>query len=267
MTLWTRKNSSGFKRIAHRGASGEAPENTLPAVALAFQRYQVDLVELDLRLSKDGVPVILHDETLERTTNGRGPVGRKTLKELKTLDAGFRFVPEGKKSFPFRGKGVTVPALEEVLRGFPESRFLLEIKEKNPECVPKILDVIERVPARGNLFIASFHGPVIRTVRSLRPPFIRTTLSRGEVFRAWLAFRFKRKNYFPPAHLASLPLREYGLRFDDPAWMAFLHERRVGIFYWTVDEPKEMERLARAGADGIMSNFPERLNQAASRLV
>ena len=261
MTLWTRKNSSGFKRVAHRGASGEVPENTLPAVALALQRYQTDLVELDLRLTKDGVPVILHDETLERTTNGKGPVRRQNFRELKTLDAGFRFDPEGKKSFPFRGKGITVPALEEVLRGFPESGFLLEIKEKDPECVPRILNVIERVPAKGNLLMASFHGPVIRTVRGLRPTFIRTALSRGEVFRAWLAFRFKAKNYFPPAHLASLPLSEHGLRFDDPDWIAFLHERGVGVFYWTVDEPKEMERLIGAGVDGILTNFPERLNR------
>lgn len=258
------KGSFTFRRIAHRGASGETPENTLPAIALALQRYQVDLVELDLRLTRDHIPVILHDETLQRTTNGRGPVGRYALKDLKKFDAGYQFDPEGKKTFPFRDKGIKIPTLEELLREFPNSNFFFEIKERNPACVTKILNVLERIPGEGNVILGSFYGDVVRQVRRLRPPFIRSVLSKGEVLKAYLAFRLGAKNYLPPAHHASLPLHQYGIPFDNRHWISFLHQHEVRVFFWTIDDPKEMERLIDAGADGIMTNYPERLNQTAS---
>ena len=238
--------SSGFKRIAHRGASGEAPENTLPAIRLAFEKYRVDMVEMDLRPSKDGVPMVIHDATLERTTNGQGLVSRCTAEELKKLDA---------------GKGAGVPTLEEVLKEFPDSGFFLEIKEENPEFVDKVLAVVRHIGGKGPLTIGSFHGPVMRRLRSLKAPSIHSIFSRDEVFWTYLKFRLGFRKFHPPSRHASLPRQEHGFRLDDPDWIGFLHRHEIRVYYWTIDDPKEMAALVERGVDGIMTNYPGRLNE------
>jgi glycerophosphoryl diester phosphodiesterase len=257
--------NSAFKRIAHRGASGEAPENTLEAVRLAFEKYKVDMVEVDLRLSKDGVPIILHDETLDRTTDGKGPVSHYTVEEIKKKDAGFHFDPEKKGEFPYRGKGVTVPTFQELLKEYPNHGFFLEIKDENPRCVRKILSVIERSQGKGALTIGSFHGPVTREVRRLRPPYIRSVLSRDEVFWPYVKFRLGFTKFEPPCHRASLPRKDHGFQLDDRRWIEFLHHRGVKIYYWTIDDPGEMEALIDRDADGIMTNYPGRLNEVLEK--
>ena len=156
-----------FERIAHRGASGEAPENTIPAIRLAVEKYKVDRVEIDLRLTQNGIPVVIHDATLERTTNGEGKVRQYPLAELKRWDAGFWFDPEGKREFPYRGKGIVIPTLEEVLTEFPGTSFCLEIKEKEVEAAGKVLEVIRRIPKKGPLLIGSFHGRITRELRRI----------------------------------------------------------------------------------------------------
>lgn len=238
--------SSGFKRIAHRGASGEAPENTLPAIRLAFEKYHVDMVEIDLRPSKDGVPVVIHDTTLERTTNGQGLVSNHTVEDLKKLSA---------------GEGATIPTLQEVLTEFPEAGFFLEIKEKDPAFVDKVLKVVEHIHGKGPLTIGSFHRPVMRRLRELKPPSIHSTFSRDEVFWTYLKFHLGIHRLHSPSRHASLPRQEYGLRLDDPDWIQFLHRHEIRVYYWTIDDPKEMAMLIERGADGIMTNYPERLNE------
>jgi glycerophosphoryl diester phosphodiesterase len=114
--------------IAHRGASGAAPENTLAAFELAA-RQGADAFELDVRLTGDGVPVVLHDPTLERTTDHSGPLAALRVGDLSDIDAGFTFSPDGGGTFPFRAGDVCIPTLTEVLRGFPEMPVLLELKE------------------------------------------------------------------------------------------------------------------------------------------
>src|SRR5919204_389354 len=114
--------------VAHRGASAGAPENTADAFELAI-RHGADALELDVRLSADGVPVVIHDATLDRTTDGQGPVSGRTAAELQRLDAGARFTRDGGRTFPFRGQGSRIPTLADVLRAFPEVPLLVEIKE------------------------------------------------------------------------------------------------------------------------------------------
>jgi glycerophosphoryl diester phosphodiesterase len=114
--------------IAHRGASAWAPGNTAAAFELAI-RLGADALELDVRLSLDGVPVVLHDATLNRTTGGRGPVARHTVAELQKLDAGARFTRDGGRTYPFRGQGIQIPTLADVLLAFPEMPMIVEIKE------------------------------------------------------------------------------------------------------------------------------------------
>ncbi len=250
-----------FERIAHRGASGEAPENTIPAIRLAVQKYQVDRVEIDLRLTRDGVPVVIHDATLERTTDGKGKVRQSSLAELKRRDAGFWFDREGKKEFPYRAKGVTVPTLEEVLSEFPDTPFCLEIKDKELEVVKKVLEVIRPLQRKGPLLIGSFHGKIARELRRLSPPGIEGILSEEEVLQASLAFRLGFKKFSLSSRYAFLPPAKYGLRLDPPEWIDFLHRQGVSVFYWTINEVREMKDLLEKGGDGILTDYPDRFNQ------
>ena len=124
--------------IAHRGASAHAPENTLPAFELAV-RQGADAFELDVRLTRDGAPVVMHDETLERTTSLIGLVRARTLAELRAADAGCSFTPDGGRTLPFRDRGVRIPTLAEVLWAFPAMPVLVEVKE------PEVQEAVRRV--------------------------------------------------------------------------------------------------------------------------
>ena len=108
--------------VAHRGGSKLAPENTMAAFRRAVDWWGADMLELDVRLTRDGHVVVIHDATLDRTTDGEGPVAERTLDEIHALDAGYRFEdPDGGRSF--RGTGVVVPRFEEVLMAFPGARI------------------------------------------------------------------------------------------------------------------------------------------------
>jgi len=114
--------------VGHRGASGERPENTLPAFERALAQG-ARILETDVHPTRDGVAVIFHDGELDRTTDGFGPIAARTLAELKELDAGYRFSPDGGASFPCRGRGTTIPTLAEAFAAFPDARFNIEVKE------------------------------------------------------------------------------------------------------------------------------------------
>ena len=248
-----------FERVAHRGASSEAPENTLPAFELAFKKYRCDRVELDLHLTRDGVPVVFHDETLERTTDGVGWLRQFSLREIKALDAGFRFDPGGKGEFPYRGKGVKVPTLEEVLTIFSDRGFFLEIKDRGPEIGQKVFETLLRAGKNSKWVVGSFHGPTVRTFRRLAAGRVETFLAEDETVLAHVAFRLG----FPKMKLAgqhaSLPRTQFGFSLEGPQWIEFLHRSGAHVYYWTVNEISEMKELLRRGADGILTDYPNRL--------
>ena len=249
-----------FERVAHRGASGEAPENTLEAIRIAVEKYRVDRVEVDLCLTRDGVPVIFHDEILDRTTNGKGVVSEFTLEELKRLDAGFHFDPAARGAFPFRGKGVKIPTLEALLHEFPQTGFFLEIKDRGREIGRKILEVVERSGGNSRFVVGSFHGPTMRAFRRLAEGKVETFLAEDEVIFAYLVWKLGFKKFKMPGRFASLPRAKFGFPLDSASWIEFLHRQGVRVYFWTVNERSEMEELVRRGADGLITDYPDRLN-------
>lgn len=253
-----------FEKVAHRGASAEAPENTLPAFELAFNKYRSDRVEMDLRLARDGVPVVFHDETLERVTNGCGRVRGFSLHEIQSLDAGFRFDPRGRGEFPFRGKGVKISTLEEILAAFPGGKFFLEIKDRGPEIGKKILEALRRSGRNQECVVGSFHGPTMRAFRRLAGNTVETFLAEDEVILAQAAFRLGWGRVKLSGRFASLPRTKYGFSLDGPRWIEFLHRKGVRVYYWTMNEVSEMKELIRRGADGILTDYPDRLQSPAT---
>lgn len=251
--------NSVFKKIAHRGASGEAPENTIPAFELAFQKYHCDMVEMDVRLTRDGMPVVFHDKTLERITGQEGLVSQFSLREIKEFDAAYKFDPKGNGEFPFRGKGTTIPTLQEVLSHFPDSGFCVELKGRDKRIVHQTLEVLNRIPNKSRLIIGSFEGKIARLLRRICDQSFETFLTEDEIILAFTAFRLGLKKIPLPARQASLPMEKYRVRLDGVRWIEFLHRQGAHVFYWTVNDINEMKELIARGADGILTDYPDKL--------
>ena len=250
--------------FAHRGASGEAPENTLAA----FQRAAtlgVVYMELDVHLSRDGQVVVIHDETLERTTNGHGLVKEHSLAELQGLDAGYRFTPDGGKTFPFRGQGVTISPLADVLRRFPHVRFTVEIKQQEPPMEEQVIAVVRECGMAEALILASEHDAVVARVRSLAPA-IATNCAAGEVF-AFMQRVFTQQlgDYRPPGRAFQIPPEYEGVALVTPQTVAAIHDLGAEVHVWTINDSQEMERLFELDVDGVMSDFPGRLLDVAHK--
>ncbi len=228
---------------AHRGASGERPENTLAAFERALE-LNADFIELDVHLSSDGVPVVIHDHDLETTTNGSGPVRARTMAELKLLDAGSWSDP------PWPGQ--RIPTLAEVLSSFGgQTRFLIEIKAGPFDCAG-IEARVEREISKADLVdsavIISFDHWVLHRLR-IRNPSIAT----GALYGCRPA---------DPVGLA----RAAGADLLMPHWtflngedVRMAHDAGLSIFPWTVDEPNRIRELVGLGVDGIVSNWPDRV--------
>jgi len=142
--------------MAHRGGKGLWPENTLYAFREAA-RAGVDVLEMDIHSTKDGVLVVIHDATVERTTDGSGEVQSYTLEELRKLDAGYRWTNDDGKTFPYRSKGIQIPTLEEVLSTFPDIRLNIEIKPPDVRIAEKLCNQIRAAQSSSRVLVASFH--------------------------------------------------------------------------------------------------------------
>ncbi|EDM75770.1 glycerophosphoryl diester phosphodiesterase [Plesiocystis pacifica SIR-1] len=258
--------TSGVACFAHRGGAALHPENTM----IAF-RHGLEAgcrwIETDVHLTRDGHVVCFHDNDLERTTNGRGKVWEYTLAELQRLDAGYHFSPEGGGGHPFRGQGITVPTLDEVLALDPEVRINIEIKQREPEMVGALWRYIDDRGLHDRLLVAcEFDGPV-RAFRNLARGRVATSSGRVEIFGFWLAARAGVSDWLPIEFDAmQIPVDYRGLRVLDPNFLRAAHRRGVQVHVWTIDDADEMRRLVELGVDGIMTDQPGRLVEVVTEM-
>ncbi|AMV72985.1 glycerophosphodiester phosphodiesterase [Desulfuromonas carbonis] len=224
---------------AHRGASGRAPENTLAAFRAA-EADGADGIELDVHLSRDGVPVVIHDETLERTSDGRGPVRDFTLAELRRLDAGSWF------GTPFAGEGL--PTLEEVFT-WAENRLRINVEIKDAAAGHKVLELLQAYP-QVRVLVSSFDHRLLALMRQQAPRlplgflcdtlFWHRALSRAVAAGA--------ESFHPRVDRTSRQLvqacQRHGLR----------------VYPWTVNSPRQALRLRRLRVDGLFTNYPAELS-------
>jgi glycerophosphoryl diester phosphodiesterase len=241
--------------VAHRGGGGLKPENTLAAFLDAENLWKADMIEFDVRATADGYCVVIHDPTVDRTTNGSGAVAGMTLAELQSLDAGFRFTPDGGRSYPFRGQGLRVPTIEEVFSALPSMRFTVEVKIASAQ-MPLFRAIAqyqatERVVAAGerNAFRTLFHayrGPISASLEQLLPFYVMHRLRLSAV--SWLR-----------SNVVQMPEFYKGRRILTPKLISDLHARAVMVHVWTVNETDVMNRLLDWGVDGLISDYPDRL--------
>ena len=239
--------------IAHRGASGAAPENTLPAFDLAV-RQGADAIELDVRVTADGMPVVLHDATLDRTTGGHGPVRALSLADLREVDAGAKFTLDGGRSFPFRAAEVRIPTLSQVLRGFTEMPLLLEVKEAAAqEAVRRVLleeSAVERC------VLASEHHAALQAFRE--PPFV-VAASGAEIGALYRAVLLRRVPGQVPYRALSVPERHRWIRVPTRGFVAAARGLGCPVHVWTINDPVAAQRLWALGVSGIVTNLPDRI--------
>lgn len=242
--------------FAHRGASARAPENTLEAFRLAAEDGAGGL-ETDVHVTRDGHVVAIHDDAVDRTTDGSGRVSKMTLAELRNLDAGYRFTPDWGATLPYRGKGARVPLLAEVLGEFPDLAVNLDIKEEQPGVEEAVLRVIEEAGAEDRTLVVSEHTPVVGRFRRLSGGRVRTGASRGEsrLFYYLIGLRLERL-LRPPYDALQVPVRHGDRELVTPRFLEAAHGMGVRVDVWTIDEPAEMRRLLDLGVDVVMTNRP-----------
>lgn len=244
--------------IAHRGGGGLWPENTLYSFKQA-QQLGVDVIEMDVRSTSDGVLVVMHDATVERTTDGKGRVGEMTLAEVKRLDAGYKWSSDGGKTFPFRGTGIVVPTLQEVFTALPEMRFNIEPKQDAPSLAQPLCRLIREHRMTDKVMIGSFSSTVLEEFRR-ECPEVATSASTGEVSKFLALHKAGLARSFSPA-MQALQVPEYagGMQVLNADFVNAAHERNLEVHAWTVNETEDMRRLLGIGLDGIMTDYPDRL--------
>jgi len=239
--------------IGHRGASGLAPENTLPAFDLAIEQG-AEALEFDVRLSADGVPVVHHDPTLTRTAGWPDEIAALPLARLRDADAGATFCPHPGE-FPYRGTGVRVPTLREVLDRYRALPLLIEIKLASASVA--VLDEIRRSGAEGRVVVASFD---YRALDPLRRGNILVGAARRDIVRHFAAGFVGGPRRPPAAVCFAVPHRYKGrIEVPTPRFIAGAHRFGRPVHVWTVDDPATAAGLWRRGVNGILTNYPGRL--------
>jgi glycerophosphoryl diester phosphodiesterase len=246
--------------FAHRGASGLFPENTLDAFAAGL-REGASILELDVRSSRDGHVVVMHDETLERTTDGSGPVAAHTLAELRRLDAGYRF-RDAVGEHRYRGTGMRIPTFAEVLEAFPATPLNVEIKQLDPPITATVFELLDAYRASERVLLAAGDDAVMESIRAA----VRAGRSCLTGFSEREAGEFVMRcaggdfqGYRPPGVALQVPRWYQGVEIVTAALLEKSRALGVEVHVWTVNEETEITTLLDLGVDGIMSDFPSRV--------
>lgn len=255
--------------IAHQGGEQLWPSNTL----LAFQNavaMEVDVLEMDAHQTADGVFVLIHDDTVDRTTDGSGAVKEMTLAEIQALDAGYYWTDDEGQTYPFRGQGITIPTLEEVFTAFPDMPMNIEIKPDDTAVAQSLCQLIRQHNMTTKVLIGSFHDNALTAFRAACPD-VATSMTESEIRPFWIlssiglsALYQSPAEAFQVPTTANLPvLGEVDVlteRFVNNA-----HAQNIAVHAWTINETAEMERLLEMGLDGIITDRPDRLQEVIGR--
>jgi glycerophosphoryl diester phosphodiesterase len=238
--------------IAHAGGEGLGPANTLDAMRLSF-KAGADVNDADVHITKDGVLVAMHNDTVDATTNGHGFVRDLTLAELKTLDAGYAFAGPN-NDFPFRGKGVTVPTIEEILTEFPSKLTSLEFKDDNGPAPATMCALLRRLGQTKNVYLSSDVDPAIDAFSAACPGVVTT------VTDAMVPALIEAQKDPNSLYCATVPIGQPPYSADRKPTvesMKWSHDHGLADFTWTVDDPDTIRYLAKIGMDAVYTTRPD----------
>jgi glycerophosphoryl diester phosphodiesterase len=249
--------------IAHRGGAELAPENTLLAFRRAIEWWQADILELDVQPTRDGEAVVIHDDTLDRTTDGGGPVAGHSLAELRRLDAGYRFTPDGGRSYPFRGRGLEISTLGEVLDALPGVRVNVEIKDGRVQS--RLWEVVHERDAAQRVLIASGR----QRNRSRFDAYSGARSASAEEMYTFLGLHYLRATAFYRTHVDAfqMPEKSGDRQVLSPRFVREVQACNLPVHVWTVNSQADMRRLLAWRVDGIMTDRPDRLARVLHEIV
>ena len=245
--------------IAHQGGDGVWPGDTLYAFEKAVE-IGADVLEMDAHITEDSQIVLMHDEKVDRTTDGAGLIEDLTLPELKQLDAAYKWSNDNGETFPYRGQGIDVPTLKELFQKFPQMRYVIEIKlTQNPIDKP-LCDLIRNYGMQDKVVIASFHDEAMQNFRKTCPE-VATSASRGEVTKFVLLGKVFLSGLIAP-HYQSIqppydPSESMNIPIMTKRFIREAHAKNIAVEPWTVDDPQLMKQYIQWGVDGIMTDRPD----------
>lgn len=240
--------------FAHRGGARLAPENTMAAIDYGMALGS-DGLEIDVHLSSDGIPVVIHDPTLDRTTDRTGPVHALPASELARVDAGYRFERDGQ--FPFRGQGIGIPTLDAVLARHKDARIIIEMKGGEPQLARAVAASVLKANAVERTCISSFQQTSVDTIRAEHPEMTTSASvreARWTLHRSWVRWPWVSEQ---PYFAFQVPEHTRRLRVVSPSFIRQVHKQGQVLQVWVVNERRDIERLLDWGVDGIISDRPD----------
>ena len=238
--------------FAHRGGAIDLPENTMPAfIAAAEMGYRY--LETDVHATADGVLVAFHDSALDRVTDSRGEIATLTATQVAAAEAGHDFTPDSGLTFPFRGRGLRVPLLAELLESLPDARVNIDVKAQN--AVAPLAQLLTAMNAFDRVCVGAFSDRRVSRMRRLCGERLCTSMGPRAVAAARLASVAGRVPTMG-ADCMQVPVATEGgrLRIVDSRMVRAAHASGLQLHVWTIDEAAEMERLLDLGVDGIMTD-------------
>lgn len=243
-------------RLAHRGSRALWPENTWHGFDAAVGQLDYRYIETDVQVTKDGVVVVFHDDTLERTTNGVGSVRDWLYEDLAQLDAAYRFTPDG-EDFPLRGTGVRISTLEATFDRYADTRFNIDLKARGTDWATA--EVITRMRRHDTVMIGSFSDRRLARFRRIMKGAVATSAGPQTAMSMYAASRLGKTVHRAPVAY-QLPAKVKGAAVDQKLVDA-VHLAGAQIHVWTIDDPEQMHTLFDLGVDGIITDRPDLLNE------
>jgi len=256
--------SSQPRVFAHRGGAALGPENTISAFDRGLATGAEGL-ELDVHLSADGVVVVCHDETLDRTTDMSGRVAARTASELERVDAGYHFT-DARGDHPFRGRKIGIPTLADVLQRYKNVPIIVEMKIDSADMGRALADVVRRTGASDWVCAAGFGRRALRAAREALPGMASSGCHpevRLALYRSWAGIPVRQ----PPFGGYQVPEFAGALRVVSPRFIRHAHRAGLDVQVWTIDDEADMSRLLEWGADALISNRPDLAVQVRDRFV
>jgi glycerophosphoryl diester phosphodiesterase len=250
--------------IAHQGGDHLWPGNTLYAFQNAVD-LGVDVLEMDLHITSDDVLVLMHDETVDRTTDGSGEIETMTLDELKQLDAGHDWTRDDGDTFPFRGQGVTVPTLEEVFAEFPHMRMTIEIKKTDASMAKPFCGLIRQYGMEDKVLVASFHDERMQEFRAECPEAATSSARQETTVFVLLTKGFLGGFYSPQFFSLQVPRESSGITVMTKSFVKAAHARNLAVEPWTINDEETMRLFIEWGVDGIITDRPDLMLEVLGR--
>ena len=244
--------------MAHQGGEGEYPSNTNLAFTQAKQNG-ADALDTDMLVTKDGVLVLFHDETLEYRTNGTGYVHDKTYSELLKLDFAYNWTPDGGATYPYRGQGIKVSTVKSLLTVFPTDRIGIEIKQVPLQAAKDLCTMIKQYQAENRVLVSSSTQPNMDAFRTACPT-VATSATQDEATQFFLFTLSGFPQLYQPKFTSlQIPEQFSGITVLTPSFVTAAHNKGIKVYPWTIDTPEQAQRLINMGVDGLNTSYPKRI--------